>query len=154
MITRQAVGAPWAASGHELGPGQMLRPRRSSPVAPGSPWPANLTTVHATRDTQIGPATFGPATGDLARVGSLPVGGPRLELWRAPTGNDRIGQTSNGRTVSDIWMARELHRLQRRLVSAGPHPMPWSRSFTARRPIARSPCGAAISGRTTVTAWS
>ena len=41
------------------------------------------------RRSPSGPATFDAGTGRLRRLYGLPVDGPRLELWRAPTDNDR-----------------------------------------------------------------
>ena len=40
----------------------------------------------------LGDATFDAATGLLTAYGGLEVSGPRLELWRAPTDNDRSGE--------------------------------------------------------------
>ena len=48
--------------------------------------------------------SFGPAgfdlTGRLTRFAGLPVGTPRLDLWRAPTDNDR---GHHGEAVEPVW---------------------------------------------------
>lgn len=79
------------------------------------------------------PATLGPATfdaGTLVSLAGLPVSGPRLELWRAPTDNDRgagFGAygpddpwLNNGRGVpapssETLWKQAGLDRLTRRV---------------------------------------
>ena len=42
----------------------------------------------------LGPAQFDTQTGRLLRLHGMEVDGPRLELWRGPTDNDR-GSTSS-----------------------------------------------------------
>ena len=43
-------------------------------------------------ELRVGPGVFDPATGRLLSLHGLPVDGPRLELWRGPTDNDRSGE--------------------------------------------------------------
>ena len=80
---RRAVGAGRARGGPASsgsGPGRTSRSR------PGR-------ALRATALSRKGALTLGPATfddlGRLTRLHGLPVDGPRLELWRAPTDNDQ-----------------------------------------------------------------
>ena len=59
-----------------------------------------------------------PAAGRLLRVGELEVEGPRLDLWRAPTDNDR---GHHGEALEPVWRRVGLDRLQHRVdeVAAG-----------------------------------
>ncbi|MGW0809316.1 glycoside hydrolase family 2 TIM barrel-domain containing protein [Nonomuraea sp. NPDC002799] len=54
-------------------------------------------------------ATFDAATGRLVRLFGLDVEGPRLDLWRAPTDNDRYGG------LETRWRILGLHRLTHRV---------------------------------------
>jgi beta-galactosidase len=60
----------------------------------------------------VGPGEFDPADGRLLRLGDLEVDGPRLDLWRAPTDNDR---GLHGEAVEPRWRSVGLHRLQHRV---------------------------------------
>lgn len=54
----------------------------------------------------LGPASLGPAQfedGRLVALAGLPVSGPRLELWRAPTDNDR-GSNFGSYDLGDPWL--------------------------------------------------
>ena len=98
-LTIRAVLAhdtPWAPAGHEISFGQ------------GLVTPALARRVIGTRPD---PAQFdGPS---LVRVGRLPVRGPRLDLWRAPTDNDHAVY---GPSVATPWRALGLHRLTHRVI--------------------------------------
>ncbi|MCF3964344.1 beta-galactosidase small subunit [Streptomyces fuscigenes] len=59
---------------------------------------------------RLGPALFDAASGRLVELGGLPVEGPRLDLWRAPTDNDR----GSDEPEADRWRAAGLHRLHHR----------------------------------------
>ncbi len=93
-----ATDQPWAPAGHVVAWGQVE-------VAPA---PARTRTRRPLR----GLADFDEATGVLRRLGDLPLDGPRLDLWRAPTDNDRLGPDP----VERQWRALGLHRLQHRTV--------------------------------------
>jgi beta-galactosidase len=60
----------------------------------------------------VGPGEFDRADGRLLRLGDLEVEGPRLDLWRAPTDNDR---GLHGEAVEPLWRSVGLHRLQHRV---------------------------------------
>ena len=120
VVTRR--DAPWAEAGHVVARHQALvrdRPAVRSRTTGG--W----------RGDALGVGRF-DARGDLVRWHGVPVRGPRLELWRAPTENDRgAGQGSyelaepeltRGRGAeetppsADRWRERGLHRLTHRLL--------------------------------------
>jgi beta-galactosidase len=83
-----------AVSGHVVGSRQyQLSSRRQATVTPTS---------------GLGGAEFDPRTGSLLRIGSVEIDGPRLELWRAPTDNDR-------RAGEWLWRERGLDRLEHRV---------------------------------------
>jgi beta-galactosidase len=102
----------WAPEGHVVAWGQVELPsdggrdRVALTGAPCAPRTAD--------DGQLvlGPARFDPRSGKLLSLGGLPIDGPRLNLWRAPTDNDRSWAGD-----ADYWRARGLHRLRHRLVS-------------------------------------
>jgi beta-galactosidase len=62
--------------------------------------------------------TFDGRTGRLRRLFGLDVDGPRLELWRAPTDNDRgiAFSRGDGRSAESHWRAHGLDRLVHRVV--------------------------------------
>ena len=80
------------------------------------------------------PETLGPARferGELVAIAGLPVSGPRLELWRAPTDNDRgssfgsyaesdpaenLGLGIPAPSDAETWRRLGLHRLTSRVV--------------------------------------
>ena len=123
---------PWAPAGHVLGRVQAARPVRTA-VRPVLPRPAALPAlVTSAAPLTLGPATFDPRTGRLTRLHGLDVDGPRLELWRAPTDNDRgasfgsyetatpeetpYGTGEAGPSSEQRWRARGLDRLVHRLL--------------------------------------
>jgi beta-galactosidase len=78
----------------------------------------------------LGPARFDAYTGRLLRLYGTDVDGPRLELWRGPTDNDRSsargsfelgrpeetdGEGAPGPSSEQRWRARGLDRLVHRL---------------------------------------
>ncbi|MEV1174128.1 glycoside hydrolase family 2 TIM barrel-domain containing protein [Nonomuraea sp. NPDC049784] len=115
-LTVRAVLAsdqPWAAAGHEIAWGQTRltppgTPTAPRPAAPGSP---RRVVVDGQERHVLGDAAFDPATGRLVRLFGLDVEGPRLDLWRAPTDNDRYGG------LEAKWRGLGLHRLTHRVDS-------------------------------------
>ena len=111
-LTVQAVLAAdtkWAAAGHVVAWGQL-------PIAP----PAERQEAQATEPIsrthdglRLGIGSFDPASGRLTSIGSHPVVGPRLDLWRAPTENDR----GSAHPDEVAWRRAGLHRLQHRVIS-------------------------------------
>ena len=117
VLTISAVlGAdePWAPAGHEVAWTQSGDPAAALPA------------VNATGQVQaeegalrFGPAAFDLATGELARFNGVAVNGPRLNLWRSPTDNDRGKDWALPGTPrdADTWAAAGLPLLEGRLQS-------------------------------------
>ena len=129
LIAEAVLGGAtgWAPAGHSLCAVQLdlsgprIPARTPRPAAAQSSRPAT------------GPLTLGPArfdAGTLVSLAGQPVSGPRLELWRAPTDNDRgagFGAygpedpwLNNGLGVSapsseDVWLKAGLDRLTARV---------------------------------------
>ncbi|MEV0200743.1 glycoside hydrolase family 2 TIM barrel-domain containing protein [Nonomuraea sp. NPDC050691] len=113
-LTVRAVLAgdePWAEAGHEVAWGQT---RLSPAVSPGVPGMGTGAAAGgaaeeiAAGEFAVGGGRF-DARGHLVRLFGLDVDGPRLELWRAPTDNDRYGG------LAAAWRATGLHRLTHRV---------------------------------------
>jgi beta-galactosidase len=93
-LTVQAIlrdDAPWAEAGHVVAVEQFDLTPAPRPAVPARWVDADEETYPASGATRLtlGDGEFDLATGRLVRLGSLEVDGPRLELWRAPTDNDR-----------------------------------------------------------------
>ena len=103
-----AQAASWASQGHEVAWGQAVLV--AEPVAArGAPLP-----VVVGERLQIGAASLDARTGALLELAGLPVDGPRLDLWRAPTENDR-GQGVLNALAAD-WVAAGLDRIVHRTL--------------------------------------
>ncbi len=126
-----AEATDWAPAGHPLAAAQLdlsaprpatRAPRPASPSSDAAPM-------------ELGAASF--KAGVLASLAGLPVAGPRLELFRAPTDNDRGAGfgiygpedpwLNNGKGVKapssqTVWLQQGLDRLTRRVeeISALP----------------------------------
>ena len=100
---------PWAPAGHVLATGQLFLGHAPSPP-PGAPVPL----LRTGSDLHLGPGVFDARTGALLALGALPVAGPRLDLWRAPTDND-LGR--HGERVAEAWRTLGLDRLRHRTAS-------------------------------------
>jgi beta-galactosidase len=101
VCQREASGS--LPAGHEITWGQALPELRGD--------------RHDSQVRPVDPSWFDPATGVLRRIGSLDVDGPRLDLWRAPTDNDR---GHHGISLDPSWRELGLNRLRHRLVSFTP----------------------------------
>ena len=131
IIAELAADAAWAPSGHVVASAQF--DRSASPVAAGS---TQLPGSAAASDTEaelvVGGGVFDPTTGRLLSLYELPVDGPRLELWRGPTDNDRSdsrgsyelgdpeetgGEGVPGPSSEQRWRDRGLDRLTHRVLS-------------------------------------
>jgi beta-galactosidase len=105
-VTVQAVLAAdtrWAPAGHEIAWGQakvtqVPRP----PTRAGMP---------------LDGADFDVHTGRLRRLGGRMLAGPQLDVWRAPTDNDR---GAHGEPMESGWRALGLHRMTHRTIDLGP----------------------------------
>ena len=126
-----AHATAWAPEGHVVARGQWdLTPRRPAV----KPWrTGTLRPAARSGRLALGPAELDLATGLLTRLGTLDVSGPRLELWRAPTDNDRSadrgsyelaspedthGEGVPGPSSAARWAERGLDRLRHRVRSA------------------------------------
>jgi len=130
--TELATDAAWAPAGHVVARRQAAVPGMATVAT--RPRPASYTLVPvATPDPLVvGAGVFDPGTGRLRELFGTPVEGPRLELWRAPTDNDRgdrfgsytahapdetpYGIGSPGPSSEQRWRERGLDRLVHRLV--------------------------------------
>jgi beta-galactosidase len=102
-----ATSTTWADAGHVVAWGQVAvaEARPATPVS-------GVELVGVGDVLWLGPGEFDPVTGLLTRLGDFPVEGPRLDLWRAPTDNDR----GSGQPEDRAWRDAGLHRLQHRVV--------------------------------------
>jgi beta-galactosidase len=110
-LTVRAVLAkdqPWAPAGHEVAADQLqVRP------APPPAWTARPRAARL-GPPAVGAATFDAETGRLTTLGGVSIDGPVLDVWRAPTDNDR---GRNGSAAS--WHRHGLHRMRHRTDAIG-----------------------------------
>jgi beta-galactosidase len=126
-LTVRAVLAepePWADAGHEVALGQIAVGADVAVGGSGVPGDAGLPgrvrvgAVHsapARNRIELGPGVFDAADGRLMHLGGvdgLVVEGPRMDVWRAPTDNDRA---PHGEALEPLWRAIGLHRVQHRI---------------------------------------
>jgi beta-galactosidase len=112
-----AADEVWAPAGHEVCWAQV-------PIAQPAVQPAPAGHLTPSRDralnVTLGPGVFDARTGVLSRLGSIECGGPRLDVWRAPTDNDM----ARGRPdpVAAEWRKAGLDRMEHRIdaVELGP----------------------------------
>ena len=122
-----AVGTGWAEAGHVVAREQFDLTRHVPTV---HTWPTPPTTSPTEKMITIGPAEIDARTGRLRRLYDLELDGPRLELWRAPTDNDRsgtrgsfelaapeetAGEGAPGPSSEQRWRERGLDRLVHRV---------------------------------------
>jgi len=140
-----ATATPWADRGHEVAFGQFelitqgaispsdVLERRPEQGVEGFSRPARrgLPTLEPPAPViTLGPAQFDTQTGRLIRLFGMDVDGPRLELWRGPTDNDRSsargsfelaspedsrGEGGPGPSSEQRWRDRGLDRLMHRI---------------------------------------
>ena len=129
MRAELAEATAWAERGHEVALGQWkLTGPGLVPKLPG--WPAAPSQQPQEKVVALGPAQFDAHSGRLLRLYGMDVDGPRLELWRAPTDNDRSsargsfelgrpeethGEGVPGPSSEQRWRERGLDRLVHRL---------------------------------------
>ncbi|MGW6441826.1 glycoside hydrolase family 2 TIM barrel-domain containing protein [Lentzea sp. NPDC055074] len=98
-----ATATSWGEAGHVVAWGQ---------IALSEAAPVSFSARERVRAARLGPGEFDLATGLLTRIGDISVEGPRLDLWRAPTDNDRGSDHPEERA----WRDAGLHRLQHRVT--------------------------------------
>ncbi|MEV4598013.1 glycoside hydrolase family 2 TIM barrel-domain containing protein [Amycolatopsis sp. NPDC049253] len=111
VLTVRAVLAAdtgWAAAGHVVAWGQLP----VTPAADPGPPAVGAPLLRERGVLRLGPGAFDAATGRLVALGGHRVEGPRLDLWRAPTDNDRGSDDPEAAR----WRAAGLHRLQHRVA--------------------------------------
>ena len=124
-----AVSTVWADPGHEVAAGQFeLTAPESISTLPTWPTPPLLKPSEPV--ITLGSAQFDAHTGRLLGLYGMNVDGPRLELWRGPTDNDRSsargsfelsrpeetdGEGVPGPSSEQRWRDRGLDRLMHRL---------------------------------------
>ena len=113
VSARLARGTAWADAGHEVAWAQSgALPVPESPRATVSPRTTGATIT-------LGDGVFDAVTGRLLLLRDLPVSGPDIALWRAPTDNDLGLSTERKGMQADAtaWWNAGLHRLRTRVVS-------------------------------------
>ncbi|MEV4604279.1 glycoside hydrolase family 2 TIM barrel-domain containing protein [Amycolatopsis sp. NPDC049253] len=105
---RLSDATEWAPAGHVVAWGQLPVRQPEPPVAPEPGQEA----VRRGGELTVGRAAFDPVRGSLLRIGDVPVAGLRLDVWRAPTDNDRGSEEP----LADRWRAAGLDRLQHRVL--------------------------------------
>lgn len=90
----------WAEAGHVISAAQLKLDSAASSIAVPRPLALGRAGV-AAGTVSLGPAVF--EDGRLVSLAGLPVAGPRLELWRAPTDNDR-GADRGSYDLADPWL--------------------------------------------------
>ncbi|WP_308466224.1 glycoside hydrolase family 2 TIM barrel-domain containing protein [Rathayibacter soli] len=141
--------APWAPAGHvvasaqlDLSGGRVAREGRARASRPHALAPGGLDTLAGARYSTNGTLRIGPAVfehGALVELNGMPVAGPRLELWRAPTDNDEgasfgsydsdpftmqdsphglvFGRGTPAPPIADLWRSEGLDRVTHRVES-------------------------------------
>ncbi|KUJ69646.1 beta-galactosidase [Streptomyces albus subsp. albus] len=109
---RLAEDTAWAPAGHLVAWAQWEHPGR--PAHAPEPGPAAVPR-RTGRAIVLGPGTFDAATGTLTSLDGLPVDGPRLDVWRAPTDNDNGADWQPDERYGLIWRAIGLHRMRHRV---------------------------------------
>ncbi|WP_375430281.1 glycoside hydrolase family 2 TIM barrel-domain containing protein [uncultured Friedmanniella sp.] len=124
--------ALWAPAGHVVARQQWAQPASVPVMTLPRPGRTELVSAAAGDVLELGPAVFDAGTGRLSSLHGLAVDGPRLELWRAPTDNDRgagfgsyedvapeatpFGLGVPGPSSAERWQERGLDRLVHRQV--------------------------------------
>ncbi|MFE3828993.1 glycoside hydrolase family 2 TIM barrel-domain containing protein [Streptomyces sp. NPDC059092] len=117
VSARLAKDEPWAPAGHEVAWFQAaLTTGAPAPSAIRSGAGAPALRADGARIT-LGDGVFDARTGRLVRLGALPVEGPRLDVWRAPTDNDLRGRRGSD---AEKWRAAGLDRLEHKVLSVEP----------------------------------
>jgi beta-galactosidase len=130
-----AADESWAAAGHEISWAQAPigeQPPTPTPFGSTGAPPALVRERQGRHDAaeiepgvkiesgtaiELGTAVFDARTGVLRRVGGIDVGGPRLDLWRAPIDNEVRGFVTR---LEQDWHRAGLHRLQHRTLAVEP----------------------------------
>lgn len=122
----------WAPAGHVVVSAQHRLcggAPTSSAVRPNPPARHRMSAPGSGLPAALGPAHF--EHGELVELAGAPAAGPRLELWRAPTDNDRgadfgsydrvdpasgLGRGIPGASNEVLWRKHGIHRLTSRIL--------------------------------------
>ncbi|CAG6396326.1 DUF4981 domain-containing protein [Streptomyces cocklensis] len=115
-----AEDTAWAPAGHEVAWTQFEAPARGV-GGPGTGGRVHRGTPHSPRFAEggvviLGPGTFDAASGALNYLGGAQLQAPRLDVWRAPTDNDRGMPWFPDSQLDRQWRESGLHRMQHRVV--------------------------------------
>ena len=115
VSARLAAGTDWAEAGHEIAWTQSSTVTPQDLDADGG----DGQTGAPSGAGNAGIASIDPRTGALVGLGGVGIADWRLELWRAPTDNDRGRgwEEADQPPMAERWAAAGLHRLVSRLVS-------------------------------------
>lgn len=120
---------PWAAAGHVI---YRYQHRLDNAPVPLLPPPVSSLTQAFEEVLRLGPVELCPRTGRVLTLSGVPVLDSGVELWRAPTDNDRLGAFASyelssyhatlglgqyGPSALQSWLAAGLNRLMRRSIS-------------------------------------
>lgn len=106
----------YAPAGHRLAWGQLRVQERQPQREPGAAGTISHSRTPVSRTStgyRLGPAEFN-TDGTLTSLHSYSVVGPRLDVWRAPTDNDRASRRAPQR-VEDDWRRFGLDRMRHRI---------------------------------------
>ncbi|AXI76720.1 glycoside hydrolase family 2 TIM barrel-domain containing protein [Peterkaempfera bronchialis] len=106
-----AADTAWAEAGHEVAWAQFA----ASPAPARPPLRPTATPRRDGAALRLGPGTFDAADGLLTALGGLPVQGPRLDVWRAPTDNDAMVLARPEDRLAERWHRLGLHRMRHRI---------------------------------------
>ncbi|MGW4466716.1 glycoside hydrolase family 2 TIM barrel-domain containing protein [Micromonospora sp. NPDC004704] len=108
-----ATDTAWAKAGHEVAWAQLPIGTADAGTAPVTEPPrTRLTPSRERGQVRLGPGLFDDRTGRLLRLGALDVDGPLLQVWRAPTDNDRA---PHGEAMEPVWRGLGLDRMFHRV---------------------------------------
>jgi beta-galactosidase len=105
--------ASWAAAGHEIASAQIPISPSKAVAAPSVDTPPIAVDQRGSL-VAVGAAEFDADTGALLRLGAFSIEGPSLDVWRAPTDNDR---GLAGVALEPKWRALGLDRMCHRVNS-------------------------------------
>jgi beta-galactosidase len=116
-----AEDTAWAPTGHEVAWAQFA-PAPGSTATAGTGTRVRRGAVQRPRLVEggmvvLGPGTFDAASGTLNYLGGAAVAGPALDVWRAPTDNDRGLDGNPPRSLEERWRRAGLHRMRHRIES-------------------------------------
>ncbi|MFD4602782.1 glycoside hydrolase family 2 TIM barrel-domain containing protein [Streptomyces sp. NPDC058464] len=106
-----AADTAWGPRGHVVAWGQFPVSGRQLPSFTASAGPV----VSDDGTITLGPAVFDARSGALRSIGSVPVTGLRLDVWRATTDNDDGAAWQSDIRYGALWRKFGLHRMRHRL---------------------------------------